>query len=141
VRIEEDGFEVGLNSCISCPVEWITDSQGKERYELIIQAQRAEAGDGVMFWSLVLKDLRYPKVGNVLMSEHEPSMDPTQNLWRLDLSRANGMPTDAKRIIKVDGFYVTIEVRSVHFKTRDARYPDMADINLTFTNRDPRASQ
>ncbi len=140
VHIEEDEFGVGLNSRGWGLVERITDSHGRDRYELIIQAQLADAGDQVAFWSLVLVDLRHPKVGNLFMSEPEPSVDPTQNLWRLYLGRASPVPTDAKRIIKVDGFYVKIEVRDVHFQTSDAPYPDRADINLTITNSDPRAS-
>lgn len=141
VSIEEDGFGVGLNAHNSSSFEWITDSRGNHRYDLSIMVERAETGDQVISWTLVLKDLRHPKAGNILMTSHEPSIDATQNLWKLDLSRWSAVPLHAKRIIKVDGFYVTIEVKSVHFETSDAPYPDRAEINLTITNSDPRTGQ
>jgi hypothetical protein len=141
VRIEEDAFGVGLNAHDADSFEWVLDSHGNHRYDLSIEVERAEPGDQVISWSLVLKDLRHPKAGNILMSAPEASTDPTQDLWKLDLSRSSAVPTRVKRIIKVDGFYVTIEVKDVHFPMRDAQYPDLAYINLTITNRDPRPGQ
>ncbi len=123
------------------PLNGFVDSHGNHRYDLSIEVERAEPGDQVISWSLVLKDLRHPKAGNILMSAPEASTDPTQDLWKLDLSRSSAVPTRVKRIIKVDGFYVTIEVKDVHFPMRDAQYPDLAYINLTITNRDPRPGQ
>jgi len=141
VRIEEDAFGVGLNAHDADSFEWVRDSHGNHRYDLSIQVERAEAVDQVISWSLMLEDLRHPKAGNILMSAPEASIDPTQNLWKLDLSRSSAVPTRVKRIIKVDGFYVTVEVRDVHFQSRAAQYPDRADINLTMTNSDPRPRQ
>ncbi|MFZ0805737.1 MAG: hypothetical protein WAN03_06125, partial [Candidatus Sulfotelmatobacter sp.] len=141
VRIEEDAFGVGLNAHDADSFEWIRDSHGHHRYDLSIRVERAQSGDQVISWSLVLKDLRHPKAGNILMSAPEASLDPVPNLWKLDLSRSSAVPARVKRIIKVDGFYVTIEVQDVHFESRDAQYPDRADINLTLTNSDPRPRQ
>ncbi|HYM77327.1 MAG TPA: hypothetical protein VE377_15235 [Candidatus Dormibacteraeota bacterium] len=137
VPIEEDGFSVGVSARSAGYVEHVTDSRGNDRYELGIETRLDEAGN-IVSWSVLLRDLRHPRYGNVLMCEREPSDDPIKNLWLLDTSHSSPVPIDAKRVIKVDGFYVTIQVKNRHFAQEGASYPDYADVHFTFTNSDPR---
>jgi hypothetical protein len=137
VPIEDDGFSVGVSERSAGYMEHVTDSRGNDRYELGIETHLDEAGN-IVSWSVLLRDLRHPRYGNILICEREPSDDPAKNLWRLDTSRSSPVPIDAKRIIKVDGFYVTIQVKNRHFAKEDSSYPDSADVHFTFTNSDPR---
>lgn len=138
VAIEEDGFSVGVSARSAGYVERVTDLRGNDRYELGIETRRDDAGN-IISWSVLLRDVHHPRYGNVLMSERQPSADPTKNLWLLDTSRSSPVPIDLKRIIKVDGFYVTIQLKNLHYAQDGAPYPDMADVHFTFTNSDPRA--
>jgi hypothetical protein len=59
-------------------------------------------------------------------------------LWRLDPSKFAAVPASARRIVKVDGFYVTIQVKALHFTPPDSPYLDSMSVFVEFTNSDPR---
>ncbi len=48
-------------------------------------------------------------------------------------------PVGARRIIKVDDFYVVLQVKAYHFTPPDSPYLDSMTVAVEFTNTDPRA--
>jgi hypothetical protein len=50
------------------------------------------------------------------------------------------VPVTAKRIIKVDSFYVVLQVKAHHFTPPDSPYLDSMTVAVEFTNTDPRTS-
>jgi hypothetical protein len=77
---------------------------------------------------------------NILVAEQEPSSEAKNNLWRLDPNRFGPVPIRTKRIIKVDGFYLLIQVKDLHFTPLDSPYLDSMAVQFAFSNSDPRAS-
>jgi hypothetical protein len=45
------------------------------------------------------------------------------------------------RVIKVDGFYVLMQVKDLHFTPLDSPYLDSMAVHFAFSNSDPRAIQ
>jgi hypothetical protein len=44
----------------------------------------------------------------------------------------------ARRIIKVDSFYVVLQVKAYHFTPLDSPYLDSMTVSVEFRNTDPR---
>jgi hypothetical protein len=88
-----------------------------------------------------LRDLRHSIYSNILLTEQEPSHDPKNNLWWLNPNGLGAVPIRAKRIMKVDGFYVVIQVKDLHFTPLDSPYLDSMAVQFSFTHDDPRASR
>jgi hypothetical protein len=51
------------------------------------------------------------------------------------------VPVTAKRIIKVDSFYVVLQVKAYHFTPPDSPYLDSMRLAVEFTNTDPRVAE
>jgi hypothetical protein len=47
----------------------------------------------------------------------------------------------AKRIIKVESFYVVLQVKAHHFTPLDSPYLDSVTVAIEFTNTDPRSQE
>jgi hypothetical protein len=60
-------------------------------------------------------------------------------LWRLDPSKFALVPSFTKRVIKVDGFYVVLQVKAFRFNPPESTYLDSMTVAVEFTNTDPRA--
>ena len=88
-----------------------------------------------------MRDLRHDIYSNILLANQEPSADPKNNLWWLNPNRFGGVPIRARRIVKVDGFYVTFQVKDLHFTPLDSPYLDSLDVKFAFTNSDPRVDR
>ncbi|MGD0014724.1 MAG: hypothetical protein ABSD56_09900, partial [Bryobacteraceae bacterium] len=58
----------------------------------------------------------------------------------LDPNRFGPVPIRARRIIKVDGFYVVIQVKYLHFTPLDSPYLDSMTVSVEFSDTDPRTS-
>ena len=75
---------------------------------------------------------------NVLLASQEPSSDPKNNLWWLDPKKFSAVPISARRIIKVDNFYVALQVKAYHFTPGDSPYLDSMTVEVKISNTDPR---
>ena len=139
-RITEESFEAKLKPDNATYRERIKDSAGNDRYELTITPQGPEGDTRITSWRVKLRDLHHTAWNNVLLSEQEPSADPKNNLWWLNPDRFGPVPIKAKRIVKVDAFYVVFEVKDLHFTPLDSPYLDSMDVQFAFTNSDPRAA-
>jgi hypothetical protein len=140
-RITEDNFEAKLTPDNATYRERIKDSVGNDRYELTITPQGPEGDKQITSWRVKLRDLRHDIYSNILLAEQEPSPDPKNNLWWLNPNRFGGVPIRARRIMKVDGFYVMFQVKDLHFTPLDSPYLDSLDVKFAFTNSDPRVTR
>jgi hypothetical protein len=139
-RVTEDTFEVKLTPQNASCLERINDSEGKDRYELTITPQIPGGDDKITSWAVTLRDLRHSIYGNLLMAEQEASDEAKNNLGWLNPNQFSPVPIRAKRIMKVEGFYVVIQVKDLHFTPLDSPYLDSMAVQFAFANTDPRAS-
>ena len=140
-RVTEESFEARLSPDNPTYRERIKDSAGDDRYELMITPQGPEGDNKITSWRVALRDLKYNIYPNLLVADQEPSMDAKNNLWWLNPSQFIAVPFRAKRIVKVDGFYVVMQVKDFHFTPLDSPYLDSMTVKFKFTNSDPRTAR
>lgn len=142
-RIVEQKFEIKLTPHDPNFAARIKDSHGTDRYLLSIDPQGPEGDAQITAWQVKLIDLQHRYYDNILLTTGQPSevstADPKDDLWRLDPSNFGRVPANALRIIKVDSFYVTLQMTAHHFTPLDSPYLDSMTVNLELTNTDPRS--
>ena len=141
IHITEESFDVRLSPENSTYRERIKDSMGSDRYEMTITPLVLEGGTQITSWRVALKDLHHSIYNNILVAEQQPSPDAKNNLWWLNPSRFGPVPIRARRIMKVDGFYVVIQVKDLHFTPLDSPYLDSMTVQFAFSKSDPRSSR
>lgn len=144
-HIAEESFDAKLTSQEPVYRERLKDSHGTDHYTFSITPQLLEGDSKFTAWIVKLSDLRHPIYDNILPvsveSSEDPNGDPKNALWRLDPLNFARLPLSAKRIIKVDGFYVVLEVKDHHFTPPDSPYLDSMTVAVEFTNTDPREAK
>jgi hypothetical protein len=135
--ITEGQFEVKLTPKDRTFRERIKDSHGVDRYVFSIVPQSPEGDNQITAWQAKLADLHHTIYDNILLATQEPSSDPKNAPWRLDPSNFAPVPIMARRIIKVDSFYVVLEVKAFHFTPLDSPYLDSMTVTVNLTNSDP----
>jgi hypothetical protein len=140
-RITEESFETNLTPENATYRELVKDSRGSDRYELTVTPYIPEGDNKVTAWIVKLRDLRHVIYSNILLAGQEFSPDAKNNLWRLDPNGFGPVPIRAKRIMKVDGFYVVIQVKDLHFTPLDSPYLDSMVVEFAFRNSDPRPNR
>jgi hypothetical protein len=138
-RVTEESFEAKLTPDNPTYRERIKDSAGNDRYELTIVPQGPEGDNKITSWRVALGDLEHTIYSNLLVADQQPSTDAKNTLWWLNPNPSVAVPIRARRIVKVDGFYVVIEVKDLHFTPLDSPYLDSMTVKFMFTNSDPRA--
>jgi hypothetical protein len=139
-RITEESRDIKLTPDKATFRERLKDGHGSERYELTISPQGPEGDTKVTSWVVRLRDLHHSIYSNILQATQEPSADPGNKLGWLNPDRYGTVPIGAKRIMKVDGFYIVIQVTSFHFTPVGSPYLDSMGVQVAFVNRDPRSS-
>jgi hypothetical protein len=144
-HVVEESFEARLTTQDPVYRERIKDSRGVDRYAFSV-VPRVPAGDTKMtYWQVKLADLRHPAYDNVLQASQylsdDPRNDPKNSLWRLDASTFATIPVDARRIVKVENFYVVLQVKAYHFTPPDSPYLDSMTVAVEFRNTDPRQAE
>jgi len=148
-RITEENFDVKLTPENATYRERIKDSRGDDRYELTIWAQGPEGDTKITSWRVALRDLHHTAFSNVLVvqqdtsqdTSQDPTQDPRHNLCSLNPNQSGPVPIRAKRIFKVDAFYVAFQVTALHFTPIESPYLDSMAVKFTFSNSDPRSSK
>jgi hypothetical protein len=140
-HITPDKFEARLSPANATYRERIKDSAGNDRYELTITPQGPSGDNKVTSWRIQLRDLHHTIYSNLLLENQEPSQDPKNNLWWLNPNQVELAPIRARRIVKVDGFYVLFQVRDFHFTPLDSPYLDSMVVQFDFSNTDPRSAR
>ncbi len=138
LQITEEAFDARLTPDNPTYRERIKDSLGNDRYELTISPQIMEGGKEITSWRVKLRDLHHNIYSNILLADQQPSADAKNNLWWLNPNRFSSVPIRAKRIMKVDGFYVVMQVKDMHFTPLDSPYLDSMVVHFGFSNSDPR---
>src|SRR5246127_3808878 len=125
-RITEDKFELKLTPSNPSYKLRLRDSSGAERYELTITPKigEGEGNDKITSWLVGLYDLRHRIYGNVVQFDQELSEEPRDNLYWLNPVHSAPVPILAKRIIKVEGFYVVFQVKEFRPAPPDTPYLD-----------------
>jgi len=141
IHIAEENFETKLSPDNPTYRELIKDSSGNDRYELTITPEGPEGDTKITSWRVVLRDLRHSMYSNLLMADQQPSADAKNTLWWLNPNPFVSVPIRAKRIVKVDGFYVSMQVKDFHFTPLDSPYLDSMTVKFSFTNSDPRTGK
>jgi hypothetical protein len=140
-QITEASFDAKLTPENATYRELIKDSHGGDRYELTIVPQGPEESDNqITSWRVKLRDLHHNIYSNILLEDQRPSTDPKNNLWWLTPNPFGPVPVRARRIMKVDGFWVVFQVKDLHFTPLDSPYLDSMSVHFAFTNTDPRAA-
>ena len=144
-HIVEESFEARLTTQDSIYRERIKDSHGVDRYAFSI-TPRVPAGDTkITSWQVKLADLRHPAYDNVLQaSQYLPDdlrNDLKNSLWRLDASIFATIPVGSRRIVRVENFYVVLQVKAYHFTPPDSPYLDSMIVAVEFRNTDPRRAE
>jgi len=137
-HIIEQSFEAKVDPQNPTYRQRIKDTHGNDRYLLTIAPQGPEGDNKITSWQAKLADLHHAIYDNILLASQEPSSDPANNLWRLDPRNFAPVPIGATRIIKVDSFYVTLEVKAYHCTPLDSPYLDSMTVQVKFSNTDPR---
>jgi hypothetical protein len=140
-RIVEERFEVKLTPKDSVYRERIKDSHGADRFVLSIIPRGPEGDTEITSWQVKLADLRHAIYDNVLLTTQQPSTDPKDALWQLDPSRFASVPLIVKRVIKVEDFYVVLQVKAFHFTPPDSPYLDSMAVAVELTNTDPKTAE
>ncbi len=140
-HITEDKFEARLTPANSNYRERVKDSAGNDRYELTIMPQGPVGDNKITSWRVQLRDLRHTIYNNLLLEDQEPSQDPKNNLWWLNPNQMGSVPIRARRIVKVDSFYVVFQVKDIHFTPLDSPYLDSMMVQFELTNNDPRSGR
>ncbi len=144
-HIVEESFEARLTPQDPVYRERIKDSRGADRYAFSIVPQSPEGDTKITSWQVKLADLRHSIYDNVLLASPSPSDDPAtkakDSLCRLDPNRFATVPVNAKRIIKVESFYVVLQVKAHHFTPLDSPYLDSMTVAVEFRNTDPRQAE
>jgi hypothetical protein len=141
-HVVEESFEAKLTTQDPVYRERIKDSRGADRYAFSIIPRVPEGDTKITSWQVKLADLRHTIYDNVLLASldlsDDPKNDPKNSLWRLDPSINAAVPAGARRIIKVDSFYVVLQVKAYHFTPLDSPYLDSMTVSVEFRNTDPR---
>lgn len=143
-QVVEESFEAKLSPQDAVYRERIKDARGTDHYTFSIVPRIPEGDTKVTSWQVKLADLRHPIYDNVLQtspSADDPGSAAKDSLWRLDASRLARVPVGARRVIKVDGFYVVLQITAYHFTPLDSPYLDSMTVAVEFRNTDPRQAE
>jgi hypothetical protein len=139
-RITEESVEAKLDPQNRTYRDRIKDSHGTDRYILTVTSQGPEGDNKITSWHVKLADLHHSIYANILLASQEPSADAKNNLWWLNPDQFAPVPIRARRIMKVDSFYVVIQVGDYHFTPLDSPYLDSMSVTFSFSNSDPRTA-
>jgi len=140
-HIIEDHFEAKLTSQDSSYRERIKDSRTVDRYAFSIEPVGPLGDTKITSWQARLIDQQHKVYDNVLLTSQVPSDnpdDPKDAITKLDPSRFAKVAAGTKRIIKVDSFYVVLQVKAFRFNPPDSPYLESMTVAVEFSNSDPR---
>lgn len=153
-QIQEQKLTIELNSSEPEYQAVIKDSLGSEQYKLVVYHFPVERIPYYEFWRISL----YRKLKLCTASDRSQNWDlltleggpPGDNLpkennigllypaEKPNILKDNGMavyPISAKRVIKVEGFYVIIQVIGYKFNSTNPRAVDSLTVQVEFTNK------
>jgi hypothetical protein len=141
-RIKEEKSEIKLTSQEPIYKQRLLESTGAERYELEITPKIGvgQNNGNITSWFLSLRDLRHSFYGNELQFDQELSELPKDNLYWLNPVPSAPVPIRARRIFKVDSFYLVFQVKEFRFTPADSPYLEFMILDFECGNTDPRST-
>lgn len=142
--VQEQKVEIELDTKHRTYETRIKDASGKERYTLKVEPALTDSHDSsIGAWDVSLTS---PSDTFSLLAVHNQShqhdftqadfldcLYPVENPdWRK--TGFFGVPLSAKRVIKVEGFYCIIQVKSYHLSSTNRRAIDALSLEIQFTN-------
>jgi hypothetical protein len=139
-HVIEEKFDLKLTPQDRTYTEHIKDPQGFDHYVLSVAPLGPQGDTTITSWRVRLTDLTHRLYPNILLNSlrQDAASDPENQLGQLNPSSFATVPIKAKRIIKVDAFYLVLQVKSYHFTPIDSPYLDSMTVSIEFTNSDPR---
>ncbi len=139
-RVTEESFDMKLTPQDPTYREIVKDAHGNDRFIFTVAPQVLEGQEEIISWHADLVDLHHAIYDNILMASPSPSSDAKNTLWRFDPGKYAAVPSRARRIIKVDSFYVAMQIKAYHFTPLDSPYLDSMTVHVDFKNTDPRST-
>jgi hypothetical protein len=119
----------------------VRDSAGNPRFRLSIVPQLGSDSDPrVSSWNVWLVDQRRRYLGNLLRASDPAgplSGSAEDNAWRLDANPYAVVLLTARRIFKVDNFYLTVQARNPHSPDLNRYLMDSLEVDVSFTRNRP----
>lgn len=116
----------------------IKDKEGRDRFRLEVSPERVGEHDKrIVAWHVSLT--KTGSQDNLLsISKGPQDYSPTKDyVWWIYPGSNAPVPLYATRIIKVDGFYCVVEVKSVTFSDPENKFLSQMAMTVEFTNDDP----
>jgi hypothetical protein len=136
-RVTEQTIQVDLDAKNPTCAIRVKDQNGRDRYLLGCEPQRAGPGDDrIIAWQVKLADLNHKIYANVLMPSPDPTEDRTQIGW-LDPGKFAKIALNTERVVKVDHFYLVFRVTDSHFVAPGQPYLDQMTVGIRLTNTMP----
>ncbi len=137
-KITDDSFEAKLTPDDPIYKERVKDTRGADRYIFTLAPVQAPGETQITGWRAQMTDLHHSIYDNILTTTPGGTAEPKDILGWLNPWRFAAVPIGSRRIIKVDGFYVVLQVTAYHFMPPDSPYLDSMTVDVKLTNNDPR---
>ena len=139
-RIKEQTLQINLNVKNSTYQAAIPDSDGDPHFILSLTPLRIGVEDpSILSWKASLVDVHRKIYGNLLFPYRDPlyNKGPQGNAAALDPNPYAIIPVRTRRVVKVENFYCSIEVKQYHFVVPGQPHLDSMSVEVQFTNRNP----
>ncbi|MBZ5720077.1 MAG: hypothetical protein LAO03_06825 [Acidobacteriia bacterium] len=139
-RIAEKTLQVNLGTKQPSYEARIQDSTGDVHFMLSLAPVRVGQEDpSILSWRVSLVDLHRKLYGNLLLPYRDAYLNTglKGNVAMLDPSPYAVVPVRAKRVIKVEKFYCSIEVKQYHFEEPGKPHLDSMSVEVQFSNTNP----
>jgi hypothetical protein len=139
-RIVEATLEVKLDAETPAYEARIKDSSGEQHFLLSLTPVRVGQEDPrILSWRVSLIDLHRRLYGNLLFPYRDASLNqgPKGHAATLDPSPYAVVPLRALRVIKVESFYCSFEVKQSHLRVPEQWHVDSMQVEVRMTNTNP----
>jgi hypothetical protein len=144
-QVQEQNICIRLNKAKPEYETLVKDNSGKAQYKLQLWPGRVSGNNsGIVEWMVELIDVTQESEGNLLRPSNDEQQDyfsakdrigwlyPLKNPKSIG-AESDVVPIFARRIVKVENFYVIIEVKDFHF-SRNKEELDSITVQVEFTN-------
>ena len=139
-KIKEQTLHINLDAKNPKYETRIPDSDGDMHFVLSLTPLRVgEEDPSILSWKASLVDIHRKIYGNLLFPYRDDlsNKGPQGNAPTLDPSPYAIVPVRARRVVKVENFYCSIEVKQYHFVVPGQPHLDSMNVEVQFTNANP----
>jgi hypothetical protein len=139
-KITEKTLQINLDTKSPTYKASIQDSDGDNHFVFSLTPLRVGVEDpSILSWKASLVDVHRKIYGNLLFPYRDQlsNKGPQGNAPALDPSPYAIVPVRARRVVKVENFYCSIEVKQYHFVMPGQPHLDSMNVEVQFTNTNP----